>query len=615
MAFGDAEIAPCVRTLEFSIEVSATSLSTSKYYDVGMKTILRLTVGSLGQCSGFQDIVLAKDIPLDKLEVINGRFKVVVRLSNQEYVPAPSKYAALDSAASFLERLYHDVHGRDVSFIVNNPHLEAANEITVERAHKLVLNQWPYFKRMFSSDFMEGGAGEKEIQVKDVKPQVFQLLLRFMYTGTIPQEKHPSTTFADTLTDPQEVCWEDLFLAAHRYELDELCEFAQNNMLENLTPEAAIPFLFRTGYLFDSLRAPSIKFIASTSASHVANNAFRVEFSFEWPVPNSTSPDTMSESFASNMDSFDFNVAPEIANTDRFAFWVSPRPTFAKSYILKSPNGSYLASGPLLVREGFYGGVVHQLLNEKIPRNKLQVVNDRYVMEVCLSSREYIAPVPEPAPTAPVDLEPVAPTPAASFLERLYHDVTNRDVSFIFNTPDLEATYEEIVIEKAHKLVLDQWPYFQRMLNGNFKEGVASEKEIEVLDVKPKVFQLLIRFMYTGTIPEEEHPSATLTDTLADPQEASWEDVFLAAHHYELDELCELAQKNIPDKLTPQTAIPFLFRTGYLFDALRAPTIKYIAATCVSEAASKSFRDMYHNHPEYGKLVFEIFEEFHYVPN
>ncbi|KAG0343211.1 hypothetical protein BG005_002539, partial [Podila minutissima] len=241
-----------------------------------------------------------------------------------------------------------------------------------------------------------------------------------------------------------------------------------------------------------------------------------VEFSFEWPVPNSTSPDTMSESFASNMDSFDFNVAPEIANTDRFAFWVSPRPTFAKSYTLRSPNGSCLASGPLLAREGFYGGVVHQcigtlinlwrstrancwsatkpfshtcyslVLHEKIPRNKLQVVNDRYVVEVCLSSREYIAPVPEPAPTTPVDLEPVAPTPAASFLERLYHDVASRDVSFIFNTPDLEATYEEIVIEKAHKLVLDQWPYFQRMLNGNFKEGVASEKEIEVLDVKPK---------------------------------------------------------------------------------------------------------------------------------
>ncbi|KAF9298558.1 hypothetical protein BGZ74_009335 [Mortierella antarctica] len=509
---------------------------------------------------------------------------------------------------------------------------------------------------------MEGGAGEKEIQVKDVKPQVFQLLLRFMYTGIIPQEKHPSTTFADTLRDPQEACWEDVFLAAHRYELDELCELAQKNLLEKLTPKAAIPFLFRTGYLFDSLRAPSIKFIASTSASHVASNAFRgihirttqilevwylnslkrimatseiiklqlmsfagilapkschrtVEFSFEWPVPNSTSPDTMSESFASNMDSFDFNVAPEIANTDRFAFWVSPRPTFAKSYTLRSPNGSCLASGPLLAREGFYGGVVHQLLHEKIPRNKLQVVNDRYVVEVCLSSREYIAPVPEPAPITPVDLEPVAPTPAASFLERLYHDVASRDVSFIFNTPDLEATYEEIVIEKAHKLVLDQWPYFQRMLNGNFKEGVASEKEIEVLDVKPKVFQLLLRFMYTGIIPEEEHPSATLTDTLTDPQEACWEDVFLAAHHYELDELCELAQKNIPDKLTPQTAIPFLFRTGYLFDALRAPTIKYIAATSVSEAASKSFRDMYYNHPEYGKLVFEIFEEFHYVPN
>ncbi|KAG0084220.1 hypothetical protein BGZ92_010101 [Podila epicladia] len=282
-----------------------------------------------------------------------------------------------------------------------------------------------------------------------------------------------------------------------------------------------------------------------------------VEFCFEWPVSDSTSPNTMSESFASNMDSFNFNVASEIANADRFAFWVSPRTTFAKSYTLKNPNGSCLASGPLLEREAFYSGVIHQLLHEKIPRSKLDVVNNRYKVEVCLSSREYTAPVPEPAPSTPVDLEPVAPTPAASFLERLYHDAANRNVSFILNTSDLEATYEEIVIEKAHKLVLDQWPYFQRVLDGNFMEGIASEKEIEILDVKPRVFQLLLRFMYTGIIPQEEHPSATFTDTLTDPQEACWEDVLLAAHRYELDELCEFAHKKILDKLTLQTAVPF----------------------------------------------------------
>lgn len=100
------------------------------------------------------------------------------------------------------------------------------------------------------------------------------------------------------------------------------------------------------------------------------------------------------------------------------------------------------------------------------------------------------------------------------------------------------------------------------MLNGYFKEGIASEKEIQILDVKPKVFQLLVPLMYIDIIQEEDHPSATFVDTVASPREACWEDVFLAAHRYELDELCDLAQKNIPDKLTPQTAIPFLFRTG-----------------------------------------------------
>ncbi|KAG0084221.1 hypothetical protein BGZ92_010102, partial [Podila epicladia] len=175
--------------------------------------------------------------------------------------------------ASFLDRLYHDVDHRDVSFILTPADTAATNETHVKTAHKVVLCQWSYFKRMFSSNFMEGGEGE-EIQVKDVKPQVFQFLLRFTYIGVIPHGEQPMVTFSDPIANPP-ACWEDVFLAAHRYELDELCELAQKKTLERLTTQGAIPFLFRTGYLFDSLRASSIKFIASTSPSHVASKAFR----------------------------------------------------------------------------------------------------------------------------------------------------------------------------------------------------------------------------------------------------------------------------------------------------------------------------------------------------
>lgn len=246
-------------------------------------------------------------------------------------------------------------------------------------------------------------------------------------------------------------------------------------------------------------------------------------------------------------------------------------------------------------------------LAENIPRSRLEIVNGRYQVDVCLSSRQYFAPAP-PKPFIASKL--VAPDPATSLLNRLYHDVDNRDVSFILSPADSAASNETLV-KKAHKVVLNQWPYFKRMFNSDFMEGGEGEKEVQVTDVKPKVFQLLLRFMYTGIIPQEEQPSVAFTDAIANPQEASWEDVFLAAHRYELEELCDLAQKNILNKLTPKAAIPFLFRTGYLFETLRTPVIKYTAKTSANQAASKSFRDAYQDHPEFGGLVFEIFEAYH----
>ncbi|KAG0343212.1 hypothetical protein BG005_002540 [Podila minutissima] len=284
---------PCIKTLEFSYDWSATESTTAiaQSYECGLDfctfgvkhfttyltfTLAPMTTSDPKHTTSSGPIHSTRSTGTGQRSVPSGCLSSRVHVAPVPPKPIPpAESMAPTPAASFLDRLYRDVDYRDVSFILNPTSTVATNETHVTTAHKVVLYQWSYFKRMFSSDFMEGGAGEKEIQVKDVKPQGFQLLLRFMYTGIIPQEKHPSTTFADTLRDPQEACWEDVFLAAHRYELDELCELAQKNLLEKLTPKAAIPFLFRTGYLFDSLRAPSIKFIASTSASHVASNAFR----------------------------------------------------------------------------------------------------------------------------------------------------------------------------------------------------------------------------------------------------------------------------------------------------------------------------------------------------
>ncbi|KAG0017180.1 hypothetical protein BGZ81_010860 [Podila clonocystis] len=296
---------------------------------------------------------------------------------------------------------------------------------------------------------------------------------------------------------------------------------------------------------------------------------------------------------AGSRDYLRLYVTPE---NKGFSFSVTPCPLFIGSYTLKTPSGTCLSSGSLA--QGHRHGLYEIVLARNIPLDKLEVINGRFKIVVCLSNQEHVASAHS---------KHVAPDPAASFLDRLYHDTDSRDVSFIFSNPDSPTT--ETNVEKAHKLILHQWPYFRRMFSSDFMEGGAGEKEIQIKGVKPKVFQMLLRFMYN--IPIAEQPLVAFTETVANPRDASWEDIFLAAHRYELEELCALAQKNIIEKLTPQVAIPFLFRTGYLFETLRAPTISYIASTSASQVASKSLRDSYQDHPEFGDLLFEFFKEYH----
>ncbi|KAG0037496.1 hypothetical protein BGZ82_002408 [Podila clonocystis] len=121
----------------------------------------------------------------------------------------------------------NDVTNRIVPLVFKDPRTEAKNETI----HKLLHYQWSYLQRMFDSKFTEGGAGYKETQIKEAKPKDSQILLRFMYTGVIPRGEQlppPATvTFSNELANLKEACWEDTLLAAHPYELEELCDLTQ----------------------------------------------------------------------------------------------------------------------------------------------------------------------------------------------------------------------------------------------------------------------------------------------------------------------------------------------------------------------------------------------------
>ncbi|KAF9332619.1 hypothetical protein BG006_004486 [Podila minutissima] len=141
-------------------------------------------------------------------------------------------------------------------FDTANPHtdsVDCGDSAKQIGAHKLVLRQWPYFRRMLKSDFAEGGPGDQRIQIRDVKPTTFCVLIRFMYAGEISQGVTLTRVCAD------QTSFEEVFLAAHRYELQELCAWVQKTIVTDVNSTDAIPFLFHVGYLFDELRVPMVK--------------------------------------------------------------------------------------------------------------------------------------------------------------------------------------------------------------------------------------------------------------------------------------------------------------------------------------------------------------------
>lgn len=196
-------------------------------------------------------------------------------------------------------------------------------------------------------------------------------------------------------------------------------------------------------------------------------------------------------------------------------------------------------------------------------------------------------------------------------MKKLYDDAAYQDVSFIFNGTGmkLEDPPTQTMKISAHKHVLAHWPYFKSMFEGGFAESGEGAKQIQIKDVKPATFRLMIQFMYMGYLVKEEEPKTVFTDALENEEEASWEDIYVTAHLYDLEGLCQLAKTSIIRGLATENAIPFLFRSAYLYGELRAPVVKYAATSCVSAIASKDFRSNYLTHPEFGALLHELFIE------
>ncbi|KAF9301601.1 hypothetical protein BGZ74_006512 [Mortierella antarctica] len=327
------------------------------------------------------------------------------------------------------------------------------------------------------------------------------------------------------------------------------------------------------------------------------------------------------------MSTASITAATSSANTTRESIAINPSYTFNFRWKTLQTQSPSLAA----IHEATYITAIAILL----PQTQVELKDGFYELLFTLSDQ------PLSTATTAQTSEPTSTKPSIgdSLLERLYNDTTNQDVLFVFSNvvegaenattgenfddekpdttsggqaPPLTVDTASVGTEStlgAHRLVLSQWPYFKTMFEGGFVESSPGEKRILIKDVNMQTFKLLLRFMYTGTLPLDAEPK-TMYKSFMTKQEASWEQVFTAAHRYNISELCRWAQEKILAGLTSFMSVDFLFRTGYLYDELRRPVIKYIAKNCGTHIATKTIRDRYKDHPDIVDILGEVFEQY-----
>ena len=140
----------------------------------------------------------------------------------------------------------------------------------------------------------------------------------------------------------------------------------------------------------------------------------------------------------------------------------------------------------------------------------------------------------------------------------------NEDLKDVTLLVGREGSREEI---RANKLMLmARSPVFARMLQSNMVEKNTST--IEIVDIDPDVFKVVLAYVYTGKVKEE------LVGCLC-----QIEQVLMAADKYEMKRLVALCENLLVNHITDENAASLLaFASKYCSDAMKRVVIGYIVS-------------------------------------
>ncbi|XP_078165422.1 BTB/POZ and MATH domain-containing protein 2-like isoform X2 [Carex rostrata] len=171
--------------------------------------------------------------------------KCSVKLIKPLWVDAKKKQVIVPSS-DFLQNFYQlwdSREGADVVFQVGEETISAHR--TVLAARSLV------FKAEFFGPMLESKT--ECVKIKDIKPEVFKLMLQFVYTDSIPLNEEVSYEVA-----------QHLLVAADRYGLERLKLICEEKLSDSIDVEKATDILvFSDNHNCDKLKDICLDFVAS----------------------------------------------------------------------------------------------------------------------------------------------------------------------------------------------------------------------------------------------------------------------------------------------------------------------------------------------------------------
>jgi len=157
------------------------------------------------------------------------------------------------------------------------------------------------------------------------------------------------------------------------------------------------------------------------------------------------------------------------------------------------------------------------------------------------------------------------------------------------NGADCTVVVEEEEM-KAHKIILEaRSPFFAALLNSPMREG--QEGRVVIHDIKAPVFRMLLHFVYTDTLPEEQD-GTTLDVCMA-------QHLLAAADLYQLIRLRRICERRLCDTVDTETvATTLTLAEQNHADELKKVCLDYVARNLGAVMNTDGYRHMTRSCPQ-----------------